>query len=109
MRKSGAAKAEWRPLLLELEQLLSVTGRMRLEFDLACEGVYDRTLAYLFTVPESDDDTEIFLNEWLLEEGFAKVYDEDVGQARDIRYFERFQEAQAKAQSLEKGLWGACF
>jgi micrococcal nuclease len=94
---------------LELERLLSVTGRIRLEFDLACEGVYDRTLAYLFTVPESDEDTEIFLNEWLLEEGFAKVYDEDVGQARDIRYFERFQEAQAKAQSLEKGLWGTCF
>ena len=44
-----------------------------------------------------------------IEEGFAKVYDEDVGQARDIRYFERFQEAQAKAQSLEKGLWGSCF
>ena len=93
----------------ELEDLVPPGSTVRLEFDLACQGIYDRTLAYLFTVPEDEEEPEVFLNEWLLEEGFARVYDEDVGQARDIRYFERFQNAQVKAQTGEKGLWGACF
>ena len=92
----------------ELERLAPVGSRLRLEFDLACEGVYERTLAYLFTVSE-DEDSEVFINEWMIEEGFAKVYDEDIGQARDIRYFERFQDAQAKAQSQQNGLWSVCF
>lgn len=92
-----------------LEDLIPPGSTVRLEFDLACEGVYERTLAYLFTVPEDEEESEVFLNEWLLEEGFARVYDQDVGQARDIRYFERFQDAQALAQTGEKGLWGACF
>ena len=57
----------------------------------------------------ADEDSEVFINEWMIEEGFAKVYDEDIGQARDIRYFERFQDAQAKAQSQQNGLWNVCF
>ena len=82
---------------------------VRLEFDLACEGIYGRTLAYLYTVPEDEEEPEVFINEWLLEEGLARVYDDDVGQAREIRYLERFQDAQSTAQVSEKGLWDACF
>ena len=92
-----------------LEDLIPVGSTVRLEFDLACEGIYGRTLAYLYTVPEDEEEPEVFINEWLLEEGLARVYDDDVGQAREIRYLERFQDAQSTAQASEKGLWDACF
>ena len=94
---------------LALLEIIPPGSRIRLEFDLECTGIYDRTLAYLFL---SNDDTgaeEIFLNEWLIEEGLAKVYEQDVGQAKDIRYLERFQDAQTQAQSQQKGLWDLCF
>lgn len=92
-----------------LEDLIPVGSTVRLEFDLACEGIYGRTLAYLYTVPEDEEEPEVFINEWLIKEGLARVYDDDVGQAREIRYLERFQDAQSTAQVSEKGLWDACF
>ena len=93
----------------ELEAAVPPGSRLRLEFDLECLGVYDRTLAYLFLVNEDTGGEELFINEWLLEEGHAKVYSEDVGHAQDIRYMDRFQAAQIKAQSAQKGLWDVCF
>jgi micrococcal nuclease len=82
---------------------------LRLEFDLECKGLYERTLAYLFVVNADTGADEIFLNEWLLEEGHVQVYSGDVGHAQDIRYLERFQAAQSKAQSANKGLWDQCY
>ena len=43
----------------------------------------------------------------MLEEGLPD-HSQDVGQAREIRYYTRFQEAQARAQANQKGLWGEC-
>ena len=94
---------------LALVETVPPGSRIRLEFDLECKGVYDRTLAYLFLVNDDTGAEEIFLNEWLIEEGLAKVYTHDVGQAKDIRYLERFENAQIQAQSQQKGLWELCF
>jgi len=94
---------------VELEKIAPVGTRLRLEFDLECEGVYDRTLAYLFVVNADTGEEEFFINEWMLEEGHAAVYTGDVGHAQDIRYMDRFQAAQAKAQAAQKGLWDVCF
>jgi endonuclease YncB( thermonuclease family) len=93
----------------ELENMAPPGTILRLEFDLECTGVYERTLAYLFVLSPDTGVEEIFLNEWLLEDGHAKVYSGDVGHAQDIRYLERFHAAQAKAQSAKKGLWNLCF
>ncbi len=92
-----------------LEEMAPPGTLLRLEFDLECEGFYERTLAYLFVVNPDTGAEEIFLNEWLLEEGHAKVYTADVGHAQDIRYLEKFQLAQTKAQSANKGLWDICY
>lgn len=92
-----------------LEEMVPPGTLLRLEFDLECSGIYDRTLAYLFIVNPDTGLDDFFLNEWLLEDGHARVYSEDVGHAQDIRYLERFQAAQTKAQSENKGLWTVCY
>jgi len=94
----------------ELESIAPPGTTVRMEFDLECKGVYERTLAYLFVVNEEGEEgeEELFINQWLIEEGFARVYSSDVGQAREIRYYSRFQEAQSRSQANQKGLWGEC-
>jgi micrococcal nuclease len=82
---------------------------VHLEFDLDCYGIYDRTLAYVWVVDEDNPEEELFINEELLKQGFARVYDADVEQAQDIRYLESFREAQLLAQSNNAGLWGECY
>jgi micrococcal nuclease len=92
-----------------LTNALPAGTTIRLEFDLDCYGIYDRTLAYMWIVNEDDPDDEIFINEELLKEGYARVYDADVEQAQDIRYLDSFKESQLLAQSNSAGLWGECY
>jgi endonuclease YncB( thermonuclease family) len=91
-----------------LEELLD-EREVELTFDVDCTGVYGRTLAYVYlTDPWEDGDTEevLFVNEWMLEEGYAELYDEAF--ADDIRQMDTLAAAESRAQAGEKGLWGDC-
>ncbi len=86
--------------------------RVRLEFDKDCEDEYGRILAYAWLLPPERDDTasepefdELFLNEELLREGYARVYDYDTS----IRYYQDFVAYQTEAVEAGRGLWGACY
>jgi len=99
----GLESVDW------LTENLPAGTTVRLEFDLDCYGVFDRTLAYIWIVDEDNPEDELFLNEELLKDGLARVYDEDIEQAQDIRYLEQFRESQILAQSNSSGLWGECY
>jgi micrococcal nuclease len=92
----------------ELEAL--VEGReVELSFDLDCVDIYGRTLAYVYLMDpwlEGDDEEVLFVNEWMVEKGYAKLYDEDF--ADDIYQFDSLAAAQSRASDGAKGLWGAC-
>jgi len=68
---------------------------VRLEFDVQERDKYGRLLAYVYV----DD---IFVNAWLVENGYAQV----MTIPPNVRYAERFLELQQKAREEEKGLWG---
>ncbi len=65
-----------------------------LAFDVERTDRYDRLLAYVY---ESDDK----FNETLLREGYAQVYTVPPND----RYVDRFEDAQAEAQGLDRGVW----
>jgi micrococcal nuclease len=69
-----------------------------LTFDTSCTDVYGRTLAYMFRAED-----ELWLNEHLLREGYARFYDEF-----DFAYFEAFEDLEADAQGATAGMWGGC-
>jgi len=66
-----------------------------LEFDVQRRDKYNRLLAYVYI----DD---IFVNAWLVENGYAQV----MTIPPNVRYAERFLELQQKARKVGKGLWG---
>lgn len=68
---------------------------VRLEFDIQERDQYGRLLAYVYV----DD---IFVNAWLVENGYAQV----MTIPPNVRYAERFLELQQKAREEGKGLWG---
>jgi micrococcal nuclease len=68
---------------------------VRLEFDVQRRDKYNRLLAYVYV----DD---IFVNAWLVENGYAKT----LTIPPNVRYAERFLELQQKAREEGKGLWG---
>ena len=107
----------------ELQRL--ITGQsVTLTFDVDCEGVFGRTLAYVWLqgddaeavfdpadLDELADTTEagddsVLVNEYLLIRGFARLYDEDF--ADDIRLFDRLSSAETVARSRGAGLWASC-
>lgn len=92
----------------QLEGLLE-DREVELVFDVDCTDTYGRTLAYVYlTDPwlEGDAEEVLFVNEWMLEKGYARLYDEDF--ADDIRQFDTLAAAESRALSGSKGLWGAC-
>lgn len=66
-----------------------------LEFDVEKTDRYDRLLAYVYKADE-------MFNETLLREGYAQL----ATFPPNVKYVERFQEAQAEARANGKGLWG---
>jgi len=68
---------------------------VRLEFDVQERDQYGRLLAYVYV----DD---IFVNAWLVENGYAQV----LTVPPNVRYAERFLELQGKARREGRGLWG---
>jgi micrococcal nuclease len=75
-----------------------VEGRMvRLEKDITNRDKYNRLLRYVWA-----GDTLVNLE--LVKQGFAQSY----SYPPDIKYQDRFIEAQREAREVKRGLWGAC-
>lgn len=90
------AEVELRRLLAGAEVLLS--------FDQECVGFYGRTLAYVWL--DVGEEELLNVNEYMLLEGYARVYDEDFG--NPIALKDEFLVAQSVAQARGLGLWSAC-
>ncbi|MCA9371505.1 thermonuclease family protein [Candidatus Woesebacteria bacterium] len=75
-----------------------------LEKDVSETDRYDRLLRYIY-LPNPEDQTEaLFVNEYLVEQGYAKI----LTYPPDVKYHEVFQNALQKAQKEQRGLWGTC-
>lgn len=72
-------------------------GRVRLEFDVERLDRFGRTLAYVWLGQE-------LFNETLVREGYAVV----TTYPPNVRYVDRFLDAQREARSQGRGLWGRC-
>ncbi|MCP4804242.1 MAG: thermonuclease family protein [Proteobacteria bacterium] len=93
-----------------LKDLLSDEPPLTLQFDELCTDTYGRTLAYVFAeVPgsgtDSGLDTEVvFLNEYMLSEGYARFLEVGV----ELRRRAELMAAEQEAKEAGRGLWGAC-
>ena len=105
-----------------LEDLL-VGEEVRLEFDVECVDIYNRTLAWVIlrgNDPEiaelitlydleglySDGSYELLVNELLVRMGYATVFDGEVDQS--IRYKTRMEDAEDASKAQIIGLWQEC-
>lgn len=68
---------------------------VRLEFDVQTRDRYGRLLSYVWV-------DSIFVNEWLVRNGYAQI----ATYPPNVRYVERFREAQRRAREEGRGLWG---
>lgn len=71
--------------------------KVRLEFDVERLDRFGRTLGYVWVGDE-------LFNETLVAEGYAVV----TTFPPNVRYVDRFVEAQRSAREADRGLWGAC-
>ena len=112
----GDVSAEFlRELLLEQE--------VRLQFDVECTDMYQRTLGWVFLDGsdavvasmmeeysimglQSDGSYNVLVNELLIRMGYAAIFRGDV--AKNVRYTERLEQAEDDAQFEGLGLWGVC-
>jgi micrococcal nuclease len=79
-----------------------VLGKVvRLEKDISEKDRYKRLLRYLWVDSESG---EIFVNEYLVRQGFALA----VTYPPDVKYSDLFREAEKEARDKNSGLWGKC-
>jgi micrococcal nuclease len=82
---------------------LVLNKKVRLEYDVQKIDKYGRTLAYVY-LPIRDaqgKEDEIFVNAWLVENGFARVST----YPPDVKYQDKFRELERKAREGKKGLW----
>ena len=70
--------------------------------DISETDKFDRLLRYVYV--QTDDGEEIFVNDYLVREGFAKA----VTFPPDVKFAQQFQEAERQARLSNKGLWGKC-
>jgi endonuclease YncB( thermonuclease family) len=88
---------------VELRNLIE--GRtLSLEFDVSCTDVFGRTLAWAFVEEEGVE--PLLVNTWLVERGFARLYEEF--EFDELRYVGLLRAADASAQATRSGLWGQC-
>lgn len=73
-----------------------------LEKDVSDTDKYGRLLRYVYLPLENSQ--LVFVNDYLVREGFAKAYT----YPPDVKFNERFMEAEKQARELNKGLWGKC-
>ena len=110
-----------------LQELARLTEgeRVVLSFDEDCVGIYGRTLAYVWLEgtaynqiaisPEVQELTRIrpgqsepglLVNEWLIAQGFATLYPEEL--FGELLFSAELNEAEAVAQADSRGLWSDC-
>lgn len=73
-----------------------------LQKDVSDTDKYKRLLRYVFL--PLDDGRILFVNDYLVREGYAKVYT----YPPDVKFNEQFRQAEQQARSSKKGLWGKC-
>ena len=93
-----------------LEDLLDRVDSLVLGFDAECTDTYGRTLGYLWIDdPEDPDALDLwFINEQLLTQGIARYFDEEIGEAQNIRFKDDFEAAESEAAAQALGLWSVC-
>lgn len=80
-----------------------IEGRMViLQKDVSSTDRYDRLLRYVYL--PVDDSKMIFINDYLVREGYAKV----LTYPPDVKFNEQFLEAEKQAREQNRGLWGKC-
>jgi len=73
-----------------------------LQKDVSDTDKYQRLLRYIFLpTPEG---AVLFVNDYLVREGYAKV----LTFPPDVKYNERFRQAETEARENNRGLWGRC-
>jgi micrococcal nuclease len=78
-----------------LNKIIMQGTEVRLEKDVSEVDMYGRLLRYVYI----DD---IFLNDYLVRNGFAKASD----WPPDTKYKEQFEEAEEEAKERKRGMWG---
>ena len=73
-----------------------------LQRDISNTDKYGRLLRYVFL--PLDDGRILFVDDYLVREGFAKVYT----YPPDVKYNEQLREAEIEARENNRGLWGRC-
>lgn len=73
-----------------------------LQKDVSQTDKYGRLLRYVFLSIEANQ--ILFVNDYLVREGFAKV----LTYPPDVKYNERLREAEKEAKEGKRGLWGRC-
>lgn len=73
-----------------------------LQKDVSDTDKYKRLLRYIFL--PLDNGQTLFVNDYLVREGFAKVYT----YPPDVKFNEQFLKAEREARISKKGLWGRC-
>lgn len=84
-----------------LDALLPEGTALRLERDAEARDRYDRLLLYLY-LPVTDG--EVFVNEWLIANGFATTMFFEP----NTTFEARFNGVRRDAEAAGVGLWGAC-
>lgn len=73
-----------------------------LQKDISETDKYNRLLRYVYLPLE--DSRALFINDYLIREGFAKA----LTYPPDVKFSERFLEAEREAKMNKEGLWGRC-
>jgi len=73
-----------------------------LEKDVSETDKYGRLLRYVYL--SLDNEQTLFVNDYLIREGFAKV----LTYPPDVKFNEQFREAEQEARQNNRGLWGRC-
>ncbi len=83
---------------MEFNKSLVLGKKIRIESDVTDTDKYGRKLRYVYL-----EDGRM-VNEILLEEGYARI----LTIPPNVKYVDKFREAEKKARENERGLWGKC-
>lgn len=85
----------------ETKSLLS-GKQVILQKDVSDKDKYSRILRYIY-LPLENGET-LFVNDYLVREGFARVYT----YPPDVKFDAQFRQAEQEAKTNRRGLWGKC-
>ncbi len=75
-----------------------------MEKDVTNTDRYNRYLRYVYIINPEATDEAIFVNEYLVEQGYARLYT----YPPDVKYDTLIRDAEKTARKEERGLWKAC-